>query len=85
MVKALLSDGIALKSKLSRLLVAGSSPRGRHRFEARGGRGLDAPLDNPPLTLDQFQLAEPEQVLDMILALGRALPGQLGVFAVEGR
>jgi hypothetical protein len=25
------------------------------------------------------------RILDVILALGRALPGQLGVFAVEGR
>jgi len=33
----------------------------------------------------QFELAEPEQILRVILALGRTLPGELGVFAVEGR
>jgi hypothetical protein len=85
MVRTLLSDGIAVNSKLSRLLVAGSSPRGRHRSEARGGRCLDATFDHPSLALDQFQLAEPQQILDVILAFGPALPGQLGVFAVEGR
>jgi hypothetical protein len=55
--------------------------------EAFGGRelrGLDAPFDHPALALDQLQLTEPQQVLHMVLALGRALPGQLGVLALEG-
>jgi hypothetical protein len=57
MVSVLLRDGIAVKSKLSRLLVAGN-------FAAL--------------------IAEPEQVLDMILALGGTLPGKLGVLGLEG-
>ncbi len=65
MVRAFLREGIALKSKLSRLLVAGN-------------------FDHPPLPLDQLELAEPQQVLDMILALGGALPGKPGVLALEG-
>ncbi len=64
--------------------MAGSSPRGRHRSEARGGRGLDAALDHPALPLDQLQFAEPQQVLDMVLALGGALPGEPGVLGLEG-
>ena len=47
-------------------------------------RSLDAPLDHPTLTLDQLQLAEPQQILHMVLVLGCALLGQLGVFALEG-
>ena len=75
-----------MKSKLSvaRQGIAQQCLRG----EALGGgelRRLDAALDHPALALDQFEFAEPEQILDMVLALGRALPGQLGVFAVEGR
>jgi hypothetical protein len=85
MVRTLLSEGMALKSKLSRLLVAGSEPSCRHAFETDGERSLDAAFDHPAFPLDQLQLAEPEQVLRVILALGRALPGQPGVFAVEGR
>ena len=47
--------------------------------------GLDAALDHPTLTLDQLQLAKAQQILHMILVLGSALPGQLGVFGKEGR
>jgi hypothetical protein len=54
-------------------------------FETNGERSLDATLDHPALALDQFQLAEPQQILRVILALGRALPREFGVFAVEGR
>ena len=54
-------------------------------FETNGERGLDATLDHPALALDQFQLAEPQQILRVILALGRALPCEFDVFAVEGR
>ncbi len=56
--------------------------------EALGGgelRRLDAPLDHAALAVDQLQLAEPEQILHMVAALGRALAGELGVFGVEGR
>ena len=63
---------MALKSKLSRLLVVGELCR------------LDAALDHPAFALDQLQFAQSEQVLDMVLALGRTLPRQLGVLALEG-
>jgi len=56
--------------------------------EALGGRELcrlDAALDHPALALDQLELAEPQQVADMIFVLGRTLLGQLGVFGLEGR
>ena len=49
-----------------------------------GERGLHAALDHPAFPLDQLKLAEPEQVLDMILALGRTLAGKLGVLGLEG-
>jgi hypothetical protein len=32
----------------------------------------------------QLELAEPQQVLDMVLAFGRALPGKFGVLGLEG-
>ena len=56
--------------------------------QALGGRelrGLDPAVDHPSFALDQLQFAEPQQILHMIFVLGRALPGQLVVFAVEGR
>jgi hypothetical protein len=65
--------------------------RDHHEVEAvealgrRELRGLDAALDHPAFPLDQLEFAEPEQVLDMILALGGALPGQLGILALERR
>ena len=55
--------------------------------EALGGRELrrlDAALDHPAFPLDQLELAEPQQVLDMVLAFGRALPGKFGVLGLEG-
>ena len=48
-------------------------------------RRLDPPFDHPALALDQLQLAKPQQILHMILALRRALAGQLAIFALEGR
>ena len=54
-------------------------------FGRRELRRLDAPLDHAALALDQLEFAEPQQVLHVIAALGRALPGELGVFALEGR
>ncbi len=53
-----------------------------HRREA----GLaDAPLDHPPLAIQQLELGEAQQVGGVVDALGRALPGQLVVLAQEGR
>lgn len=46
--------GIAVKSKLSRL------------FDGREPGGLDAPLNHPPLPVDQFQFDKPCQVSDMV-------------------
>jgi len=77
--------GIALKSKLSRLLTVGSSPWCRHRSEAHGGRRLDPALDHPALAVDQFELHQPGEELHMILPLGGALAGELGVFPEERR
>jgi hypothetical protein len=57
------------------------------RGEALGGREpgrLCAALDHPAFALDQLELAEPQQVLDMILARHSALPGKLGVLGLEG-
>ena len=47
--------------------------------------GLDPALDHPAFALDQFQLAKPQQVVDVIPVLHCALPGLFGIFAVEGR
>jgi len=55
--------------------------------QALGGRelrGLDTPLDHPPLTVDQFQLDQTRQELDMIQPLGDALAGEIVVFPQEG-
>jgi hypothetical protein len=38
-------------------------------------RRLDPPLDRARLAVDQFELGEPQQVTDVIDALGGALPG----------
>ena len=54
-------------------------------FDRRELRFLDPPLDHPPLPLDQLQFGKPEQIADMIDALGGALPGELVVLAQEGR
>jgi hypothetical protein len=56
--------------------------------EALGGRELcclDAALDHPALAVDQLQLHQPGEELHMILPLGGALAGELGVFPEEGR
>ena len=47
-------------------------------------RGLDAPLDHPPLAVDQFQLDQAGQELDMIQPFRGALSGELLVFPQEG-
>lgn len=56
--------------------------------QALGGRelrGLDTPLDHPPLTVNQFQLDQTREELNMIQPLGGALAGELVVFPQEGR
>ena len=77
---------MVLKSKLSvaRQGIAQQCPRGE---ALRGWElgSLDAPLDHAPFALDQLQFAKPQEVLDMILVLCGALPGQLGILALEGR
>jgi len=48
-------------------------------------RGLDTPLDHPPLAVDQFQLDQTRQELDMIQPLGGALAGEFVIFPQESR
>ena len=67
-----MSFGIALKSKLSRLLVAGSEPSRRHRFKLDGERSLDAALHYPPRAVDQLQLDQAAQEPNMVQPLGCA-------------
>ena len=64
---------MAAKSKLSRLLTVGK------------WACADAPLDHPPLALEQLELGQAQQVGGMVDTLRRALPGQLVVLAQEGR
>src|SRR5256885_1453846 len=45
----------------------------------------DAPLDQPPLALQQLELGQAQQVARVVDVLGRALPGQLVMLAQEGR
>jgi hypothetical protein len=72
----LFKGGSAAKSKLSRPFQA------LHRREA----GLtDAPLDQPPLTVDQLELAQAQQIARVVDALGGAPAGQLVVFPEERR
>ena len=54
--------------------------RGHHleveAVEALGGRELsrfDASFDHPPLAFDQLELAKPQQIVSMVLALGGTL------------
>ena len=54
---ALLSEGTAGKSKLSRLLTVGKC--------AARMRRADAPLHHPPLALDQLQLGQAQEVAAM--------------------
>jgi hypothetical protein len=57
----------------------------RHWFKPNGEGSLDAPLDHPPFPVDEFQFDQMAQELNVVLALGRALPGELVVFPQEGR
>jgi hypothetical protein len=54
-------------------------------FGDRELRGLDAPLDHAPFPVDKFKLDQTGQELDVVLALGRALAGELVVFPQKGR
>ena len=69
----LLSDGMALKSKLSRLLTAGNLACLIRRSTIRRSR------------VDQFQFSEADEIAHMVGALGGALAGQLVVLAQKGR
>jgi hypothetical protein len=71
--KVLLSERIAVKSKLSRL------------FTVAKPRLLDAALDHPTFALDQLEFGQAQQVAWVIDALGGALLRELVVFAQEGR
>jgi hypothetical protein len=47
-------------------------------------RGADAPLDNPPFAIDEFELGEAQQIARMIEGLARRLGGDFVIFAQEG-
>ena len=70
---ALLSEGMTLKSKLSRLLTTGKRAALMRRSTMRR------------LAVDQLELGESQQVADVIDAFRGALPGDLVVLAQEGR
>ena len=67
------SEGIAGKSKLSRL------------FTRREPCLPDAALDHPPFPVDQFEFGQAQQIAGMVDAFGGALLGKLVVFAQERR
>src|SRR5215471_209578 len=69
----LLSEGIAMKSKLSRLFTVGNRA------------SWDAALDHPLFPVDQFEFGQTQQVAGMVDALGGTLLGKFVVFAQEGR
>ena len=52
-------------------------------FDYGEARRLDPPLDHSALAIDQLKLGEPQQVADVIDALGSALPGDLRVLLQE--
>src|SRR5215469_15212944 len=67
----LLSEGIAVKSKLA--------------FHHRKPCLPDAALDHPLFPLDQFEFGQAQQIAGMVDALGGALLGELVIFAQERR
>ena len=71
--RVLLSEGIAVKSKLSRLLTAGEP------------RFLDPTLHHASLSIDQLQFDEAQEKADMVETLGSALPSKLLILAQERR
>ena len=64
---------MAVKSKVSRL------------FTAVEPGLLDAPLDDTPFPVDQFQFDQAQQIAGMIDAVARAFTGDLVVFAQHRR
>jgi hypothetical protein len=54
-------------------------------LDRREARLADAPLDQPPLAIQQLELGKAKQVARVVHPLRRALPGQLVVLAQEGR
>src|SRR3982074_2324448 len=71
--RVLLSDGMAAKSKLSRLFTDGNRA------------SLIRRSNHAPLAVDQLQFGQAQQEADVIEALGGALPGELVVLAQERR
>jgi hypothetical protein len=65
-----LSEAIAVKSKLSRLLTVGLP---------------DAALDHSPFPVDQFEFGQAQQIAGMVDVLGGALLRELVIFAQERR
>ena len=67
------SEGIAAKSKLSRLLTAGN-------------RASPSPtLHHASFSIDQLQFDEAQEKADMVETLGSALPSKLLILAQERR
>ena len=73
----LFSLGIALKSKLSRLLAAGIKPLWHHWYKPNCEGGLDPVPDHPPFAVDQFELDQPGQERDVVQPFGGALAREL--------
>ncbi len=71
--RVLLSEGMAVKSKLSRLLTAGNLASLIRRSTLRRSR------------FDHLQFRQSQQVTGMVDSFGGALAGQLVVLAQEGR
>ena len=67
-----MSEGIAAKSKLSRLLTAGN-------------RFLDPTLRRASFSIDQLQFDEAQGKAGMVETLGSALPSKLLILAQERR
>ena len=72
MTSCLFTEGMARKSKVSRLLTAGK----------RGGP--DPALHHALVSVNEFQFGETQQVVRVVHILGGALGGQLAVLPEEG-
>ena len=68
---ALFTDGMAVKSKVSKVLTAGEAG------------GPDPPLHHALVAVDEFQFRQPEQVPWVVHSLGGALARHLAVFPEE--
>src|SRR3954449_5581324 len=53
-------------------------------LHTREARLTNAPLNQPPLAVQQLKFAQAEQIAGVVDPLGRALPSQLVVLAQEG-